>query len=516
VCLSLALSLCAALAQDEPIPSSRFEPRGWETWTISDAQPPIFQPPVTELTLSLIGNPSQGSFSVLASEVSGVHVDFYDNGNSHRRENNPPYCLFGDDSSNCHLGAFPSNGDHTIEAYAVDNSTGDVVASATISITQSSSPNPPIEHGSGIKSSFFGQHINSTSNLASVNVPFGTLRMWDNSTSWAWICPDPSCSNWGKFDEWVAYAQANNIEVVYVLSPTYYRPVVWDNPSGTNVADLANWDNWVRLVVTHSAGKVKYWEIWNEPNNEFYDGTMSQLVTLAQHAYTIIKSIDPSAMVISPPPDFADADFLSEYFAAGGGQYMDIIGFHSYFGSVPEDIVTQMQIMQQVAASYGYSHLPIWDTEGSWGPIENPTDAELDWQANFLARDYILQASSGIVSRFIWYGWDFYPWGNLWDSNNGAHPAGQAYGTVYNWLVGATFTTPCSKIYGSVWMCELSRPGGYSAQIIWTADESQQVYSVPGQFVNQRNLLTNTGSPIQNNAVNIGPRPKLIENYLNE
>jgi len=120
---------------------------------------------------------------------------------------------------------------------------------------------------------------------------------------------------------------------------------------------------------------------------------------------------------------------------------MDIIGFHGYGATgAGEQILSQLQTVRQVAASHGYSNVPIWNTEGSWGQSINPTTDTLAWQANFLAREYILSASAGIA-RYIWYGWDYNArWGTLW--NNGTLPAGQAYGTVYNWLVGATFTTP--------------------------------------------------------------------------
>jgi hypothetical protein len=174
---------------------------------------------------------------------------------------------------------------------------------------------------------------------------------------------------------------------------------------------------------------------------------------------------------------------------------MDIIGFHGYGATgAGEQILSQLQTVRQVAASHGYSNVPIWNTEGSWGQSINPTTDTLAWQANFLAREYILSASAGIA-RYIWYGWDYNArWGTLW--NNGTLPAGQAYGTVYNWLVGATFTTPCAKINGSAWRCELSRPGGYSAQILWTDDDSNQNYQVSGSFVRRRDLITNSASPI--------------------
>ena len=66
-------------------------------------------------------------------------------------------------------------------------------------------------------------------------------------------------------------------------------------------SDLSNWDNYVNAIVTHVAGKIKYWELWNEPNDpKYYCGDIPTMVTMAQHAAQIIKSIDPTALVLSP------------------------------------------------------------------------------------------------------------------------------------------------------------------------------------------------------------------------
>jgi hypothetical protein len=45
---------------------------------------------------------------------------------------------------------------------------------------------------------------------------------------------------------------------------------------------------------------VKYWEVWNEPNSpNMWMGTTAIMVTMAQHAYNIVKSINPDAVVTS-------------------------------------------------------------------------------------------------------------------------------------------------------------------------------------------------------------------------
>ena len=66
-------------------------------------------------------------------------------------------------------------------------------------------------------------------------------------------------------------------------------------------ANMSDWDNYLTAIAAHAAGKIKYWEIWNEPNNSTgYCGAIPTLVTMTQHANAIIKAIDPSAIILSP------------------------------------------------------------------------------------------------------------------------------------------------------------------------------------------------------------------------
>jgi hypothetical protein len=63
------------------------------------------------------------------------------------------------------------------------------------------------------------------------------------------------------------------------------------------------WDQYVTDIVTNAKGPIKYWELWNEPDQApSYCGDPSSLVVMAQHVSRIIKQIDPSATVLSPAP----------------------------------------------------------------------------------------------------------------------------------------------------------------------------------------------------------------------
>jgi hypothetical protein len=129
----------------------------------------------------------------------------------------------------------------------------------------------------------------------------------------------------------------------------------------------------------------------------------------------------------------------------------------------------------------------------------------------------ILQASSG-VARAYWFMWDnggdARGWGGMWDQKNGINKAGVAYGQVYSWLVGATFTRPCSGDH-DVWTCDISRPGGYVGKIVWNASHSYDnqatsKYPVGSEFSQYRDL-NGEKFPITGGAVKIGSKPLLVE-----
>src|SRR5262249_18919288 len=137
-------------------------------------------------------------------------------------------------------------------------------------------------------------------------------------------------------------------------------------------SNIQDWDNFVTALVAHSAGRIKYWELWNEANlPEFWTGDVPTLVAMAQHAYSIIKAADPSATVLCPSSaGFAKdtGDFLNAYFSAGGLAYTDAVAFHGYSGDgTPEGVLDFVAAARSSMAANGITGKPIWDTEGSWG-----------------------------------------------------------------------------------------------------------------------------------------------------
>jgi hypothetical protein len=185
-----------------------------------------------------------------------------------------------------------------------------------------------------IPPTLFGMHIHHIGTYTPwPAVPFGTWRLWDAYVSWPNLEPNKGQWYFDKLDSYVQLAQSHNVEILLPLglSPTWAsaRPT---EPSGYNAgsaaepANIEDWKNYVRTVATRYKGRIRYYEIWNEPNEPlFFSGTVDQMVTLAREAYAILKEIDPEVMVVSPSAVSGVVDlgtpWLENYLMKGGAAY---------------------------------------------------------------------------------------------------------------------------------------------------------------------------------------------------
>jgi PKD repeat protein len=349
------------------------------------------------------------------------------------------------------------------------------------------------------------------------SVAFGSYRLWDDGTAWGNINTSNGVYNWSPLDTWVNRARQQNVELTY----TFGRTPAWASSSpstscnyasGSCVApaNLTNWDNFVSALVTRYKGRIKYYEMWNEPNVPgYWKGTTAQMVEMTSRAANIIHSIDPNAEVVSPGATWASTTawvWLNGYLTAGAGPYLDDIGCHGYSGNNnAESILTIIDNIQKTQNEHGLN-LPLTITEGGWGPntiISNYTE-----QAAFLVQRHMLTTSRPAVKSFFWYEWDNATWGTLWDSSNGIHPAGIAYGHVTQWLTGAS-ANGCNKAANSTWTCSFTLANGKPAIAVWNAKSS--VSYTPGSQYNQvLGIDGSSNSMSGGNSYTVGNAPVLF------
>jgi hypothetical protein len=367
-------------------------------------------------------------------------------------------------------------------------------------------------NGSGVPDSFFGLSVlNFTKDITTL--PFYTTRTWDAyPLDWADLNPSSGTYNFSSLDTFIQLNQSRGSDIIYTLGRTpqwasskpnqasMYYPGQCAPP-----ASLNDWDDFLQAIATHAAGRIKYWELWNEPDDTlFYCGDVPTMVLMAQHAENIIKGIDPSAVILGP--GVTSRTWLTSFLADGGGASVDVIAFHGYASGNAEDIVPLIASYRAVMSAGKVSTKPLWDTEGSWGAgFVGPVMAH---QVGFVAKYYLLQWSLG-VDRFVWYAYDgTQVWGGLSISNSPT-AAATAYRQTYSWLVGASMTQPCVQSTSLVWTCGLTRPGGYAAEAVWIPN-STATFKVPAQFVQYLDLA-GVVHPITSSTLSIGDQPILLE-----
>ena len=385
-------------------------------------------------------------------------------------------------------------------AYGADSS---VISPAPSGLSDSSSANATGSEAPPVPTSFFGLTVMNSEQPALL--PYSTARSWDSwpHPSWADENPSRGVYNFVNLDAYMAGNLGH--DMIYTLGRTprwaSSQPNAYTDYGPGQCAppaDIADWDNYVRAVATRSEGRIKYWELWNEPMNaKYYCGDIASIVTLAEHARTIIKSIDPSAMILAPSTDkgFGEA-WITSFLSQGGAATIDIMTIHGYPDNSPEGIAPMLAQYHTLMAANGASTLPLWDTEQDGGP-NDPAD---------LAKLYLLEWTGG-VSRSVFYAYDGGS-NPLWKSTTGLTATGIAYSEVYQWMVGASLNAPCSRDISGTYSCNLER-SDYQAEAVWNS-VAPATFTVLPQFVQYRDLQ-GTIHPIENGSVTVGSSPILIE-----
>lgn len=367
-----------------------------------------------------------------------------------------------------------------------------------------------------IPKTLWGLHIHRLGQEPWPDVTFGSLRLWDAHVMWWDMEPQKSKFLFGGLDKQVSEAQSHGVDVLMTLAmtPTWASSRPYDSAKlrPGAVAEPKNnqdWQDFVKAVATRYKGRIHYWEIWNEPNDQaFYSGSIEKLVEVERIAYETLKEVDPSNMVTSPPPTYAlkGVPWLDNFLRAGGGKYADIIGYHMYV-TEPEDLVPLVQQIRAVMNKNGVGSKPLWNTETGW-ELHNklsPVQGE-----GIVSRSYILSWALD-VPRFYWYDWDSNTEGLAEKDGAGRIPAGYSYIEIQRWLLGARMSGCDSS--GNTWTCQITRDGGYHGYIVWDSQGSQN-FSIPASWkvVSQHDIDSHT-HPMKNvDKTQISIRPILLEN----
>jgi hypothetical protein len=332
--------------------------------------------------------------------------------------------------------------------------------------------------------------------------------------------------------------------------------------SGTN----AIWKAFITAIATHvndsiylqTHAHIKYWEIWNEPDTKaFFAGSIAQLARLTEDANCIITGrgvihqsgngtatactatpIDPTAQILMASAHAKGAalkygqnelycnDSPSTYQlpcpnpANAIATAVDIINFHMKPGNesgnncpAPTPCTPESAMQMYVANIRGMLQpaelaKPLWDGEAQYSTTGFSGDylTDTDLAASFMPRFYLLNWSLNI-SGMAWY-----------SASSQAEPveAQTSYQQTYNWLSGATLTTPCAAT-GTLWSCGITI-SGKPYLILWDTSQtcangscSAANQAVASQWTQYQDMTTaSTPITISGGVVPVGIKAVLL------
>ncbi len=378
-----------------------------------------------------------------------------------------------------------------------------------------------------ITSQLFGLHVSDHANWP--GVPFSTIRLHDTGTSWREMQPAPGTWDFTNLDARVNRAISGRREVLMVLGQTprwaSRRPDEWSYyglGAAAEPADMMAWRAYVRTLAIRYKGRIRKWELWNEPNVKgFFTGSPRMMVQMAREAYIVLKRIDPKNVVVSPGMAVRTLNspvWLDRYLGYGGRKYTDVVAVHLYVLSRqrPESILGSAVRVRKIMEKH-HLYKPIWNTESGYGrTAETVENSELytgQMAIAYVARTYILSAHAK-VDRTYWYAWDDRSFGGLYltgEDRRTPSEAGRAYGVTYNWLVRARMISCQRTAIGpraGTYSCKLTR--GPNRMIITWHPAKSYLTPMPAGYRTVSRLDGSKTATKPGTLIRVSPMPIMV------
>ncbi|HEY5909164.1 MAG TPA: alginate lyase family protein, partial [Verrucomicrobiae bacterium] len=228
-----------------------------------------------------------------------------------------------------------------------------------------------------------------------------TVRIFPD---WNQIQPSAGTWNWSLMDSMLNTATSNHLEVsgLFLYNATWVNSNTRTFPTN----NLQAWSGYVSNVVRHAQARVRYWEVWNEPENFAPDGTPADYARLVTNAYHAAKAANSDAR-IGLSVASVDILYLERAILAGAADHFDFICVHPYevLGTVASgqeplfmNIVPMIRKML-AARNPAKANVPIWFTEIGAGLGGQVTPER---QAQDLVKAYTMAIAQG-VSCIQWF-----------------------------------------------------------------------------------------------------------------
>ena len=279
-------------------------------------------------------------------------------------------------------------------------------------------PETVIPAGVGVNIHFVRGHEQDLDLIAAGGFKF--IRM---DFGWSGIEQARGQYNWQEYEELLRNLDRRGMRAVFILdysNPLYEPEVTSTNPlthklhrtiaSPQHDQSIAAYAAWSAAAATHFRDRHILWELWNEPNIDFWSPKpdATQYTAMALAASKAVRQADPAATIVGPASSGFPLPFLETFFKSGILQYLDAVSIHPYREprrgpeTAAADYERLRSLIERYAPAAKRNTIPI--LSGEWGYSSWQRGVTIEKQADFAVRQQLFNLLSG-VPLSIWYDW---------------------------------------------------------------------------------------------------------------
>lgn len=208
-----------------------------------------------------------------------------------------------------------------------------------------------------------------------------TLRM---PLDWNRVEPKPTRFTWKADDAAVNAARARKLDVVLILGPNAVWAVdpAWQVPAKERRYSLPKnakvWERYVRQAAMHFRGRVRYWQVREQPNARNFRGARSEYLRAVASAARTVRAVEPSASVIVPEAGALDIAEMDRLCCSDCSPSYYILGAYLPSASGASETALAWAVVTSDVCSVAAARKPIW-VLGADGDV--PADS---WMEQYL------------------------------------------------------------------------------------------------------------------------------------
>lgn len=231
---------------------------------------------------------------------------------------------------------------------------------------------------------------------------------------WQDIEPAPGEYHFEKYDKIVNLLTENQIRILGLVAYSAgWAGASWNSPPEND----ATFVRYARKVIQRYKNRVKYWEVWNEPDSRTYwtpQDDMKRYTRLLKKVYKAAKSEDPSCKIVLGGLTSSGYFALKSIYREGGKDSFDVANIHPFVDPLSPDrkgnLLTIYRNVRRVLDQNGDQSKKIWFSEigapgvkertrgNGWWEGESPTEEE---QARWV-RDIYEEFLALDVEKIFW------------------------------------------------------------------------------------------------------------------